>query len=247
MLQSRFDRQPMSVSKSKQLLVLAAVLTVVAWQFPIGQQILYPFTLLATYAHEMGHGLTAVLVGADFHSLEMHFDGSGLARWSGDVGRIGRAMIAAGGLVGPSIAGAIILIASRRTQRARTILIAIAAIMLLTLVLYVRSVFGLVFVAGIVAALAGVAKLAPRAAPFLVQLIGVQLAISVFRDVHYMFSEGALVDGVLRKSDSAAIADALLLPYWFWGALTAAFAFAVLGVGLYIALRPTSRPVAARA
>jgi hypothetical protein len=228
----------MNQERSRPLLLLAGVLTVVAWQFPLGREVLYPFTLLATYAHEMGHGITALLLGAHFESLEMYANGSGLAHWTGDVGRIGRGLIAAGGLVGPSIAGAFVLILSRRTRGARMVLYAMSVFMALSLIVVARSVFAIVFIGTSAAALVAVARFFKDSiAPFFVQLIGVQLCLSVFRDVSYMFSDGALVDGVLHPSDSAQIADALLLPYWFWGALTAAFSFAVLAIGLYLALK----------
>jgi hypothetical protein len=231
----------MKPDRSRLLLVLAGVVTIVGWQFPLGRQLLYPFTLLATYAHEMGHGITALVLGANFESLEMYANGSGLAHWTGDVGRIGRGLIAAGGLVGPSIAGSTILVLSRRATRARVLLYGMSVFMALSLILVARSAFAVVFIGVVAIAIGVVARFLPQGAPFLVQFIGVQLCLSVFRDVSYMFSEGALVDGVLRPSDSAAIADALLLPYWFWGALTAAFSFGVLSLGLVLALKNPSK------
>lgn len=228
--------------ESKHFLGLAAVLTVALWQFHWGRLALYPFTLLATYAHEMGHGLTALLVGANFESLRMFPDGSGLARWTGSVGRVGRALVAAGGLVGPSVAGAILLAVSRRRRWAPYLLYVVGGLMLLSVLLFTRGWFAPVFVGVMGALLIGVARFAPGAgAAFVVQLVGVQLCLAVFRDVDYMFSPGGVVDGVQRPSDSAAIADALLLPYWFWGAGVAVFSFAVLGAGLWLALRPAGR------
>lgn len=244
------------VGRTRLLLILAGVITVVAWQFPLGDRLLYPFTLLATYAHEMGHGLTAVLMGAHFDQLEMHLDGSGLARWQGDVGRLARAAIAAGGLVGPSIAGAAILVLSRglassapagvssrerSTRRSRVLLAVIAVFMALSAIVYARSLFAFAFIGAVALVLAVVARWVPAVATFLVQLIGVQLCLSVFRDLDYMFSPGAVVDGISRPSDSAAIASALFLPYWVWGAFTATFSFAVLAAGLYVALRGEKR------
>lgn len=41
-------------------LMAAALVTVVLWQIPQGDYILYPFTILATWFHEMGHGLAAI-------------------------------------------------------------------------------------------------------------------------------------------------------------------------------------------
>ena len=37
--------------------------TVALWQVPYGDTLLYPFTLLATWFHEMGHGLASMLLG----------------------------------------------------------------------------------------------------------------------------------------------------------------------------------------
>jgi hypothetical protein len=216
-----------------------ATLTVVGWQLPYGQLLLYPLSLLATYAHEMGHGFTALLMGASFHSLEIFPDGSGLAHWSGDVGRISRALIAAGGLVGPSIAGATLLAFSHRPRASKYVLIALGLLMLVSVVMVVRSLFGLVFVSAFGALFVVMAR--TRFASFTLQLAGVNLCLAIFKDLSYMFTDGGMVDGVKRMSDSAAIADALLLPYWFWGGLTALFSFLVLGLGIYLAFRRQSK------
>ncbi len=224
---------------SRALLLLAALVTLIAFQFPLGRTLLYPFNWLATYAHEMGHGIAAMLMGADFERLEMFSDGSGLAHWRGQVGRLGRGFIAAGGLVGPSVAGALVLILSRRQSFAPKLLYLMVLAMGLSVVLVVRSGFGVVFLGITAGLLFLVARFAPqKGAPFLVQFIGVQLCLAVFRDLSYMFSPGGMIQGQMQRSDSAAIAEALFLPYWFWGGLTAAFSFAVLGLGLYLALKP---------
>lgn len=219
-------------------LAVAAVLTVVLWQFEYGRLALYPLTLLATYAHELGHGLTALILGGDFDRLLMYPDGSGLAYWKGDFGRIARGLVAAGGLIGPSLAGVLVLALSRRVEWARWVLYGLGGLMLATVLFFARGWFAPLFLTVIALGVLGVARTFPqRGAPFLLQLIGVQLCLAVFRDVAYMFSEGGVIDGVPQRSDSAAIAEALFLPYWFWGGLTAALSFALLGVGLVVALR----------
>ncbi len=224
---------------SRLYLVAAVVVTVVCWQFYYGRLAMYPFTLLATYAHEMGHGLTAMVMGADFMRLEMQPDGSGVAHWSGNVGRIARGLIAAGGLVGPSVAGAVLLVISRNHKRAKWILLALGVAMLVTLVVWARGLFAPAFILAAAAVILGTARLFPdRGAPLLLQLIGAQLCVAVFRDVGYMFSDSA---GPGKLSDSAAMADALFLPYWFWGALTATFSFAVLAAGVYVATKPSRK------
>ena len=83
------DRQEKPVNSARYL-ILAGLATIIIWQVPYGHQILYPFTLLATYAHEMGHGLAAMLTGADFEQLVLFPNGSGFARYRGhDIGRQG--------------------------------------------------------------------------------------------------------------------------------------------------------------
>ncbi len=221
----------------RAVLLLAALVALVGWQVPYGPQVLYPFTLLATYVHEMGHGVTAMLLGARFDSLVMHPDGSGLATSFGDLGRIGRGLVAAGGLVGPSFVGAFVLATSRWPWAARAMLLLGAAVMAASALLFASNVFAWVFTIGGAVILTLAARFLPaRGAAFALQLIGVLLCLSVFRDLDYMFSDGALVGGEQRMSDSAAIADALFLPYWFWGALVAATSFAVLALGLWTAL-----------
>jgi len=61
--------------------------------------------------------------------------------------------------------------------------------------------------------------------------------LSWFRDLDYMFSASAVVAGVARPSDSAVMAQALWLPFWFWGALVAALSLALLALGLWIVHR----------
>lgn len=217
--------------------------TLVLWQIPrYGDLILYPFSLLASYAHEMGHGLTAMLLGGRFESLELFSDGSGLAHWSGSLGRVGRAVVAAGGLMGPSVAGASLLVLSRHPSRSRALLVLIGVGMVLTAFWVARTGFGFTFLSAVGGAV-GLAgwRLGRAPATFLVQLIGAQLCIALFRDVRYMFSAGGAVGGSTHVSDSAVMAEALLLPYWFWGGLTAVASALTLALGLRVALKGPAR------
>ena len=96
-------------------LLLAAFVTVALWQMPFGNFVLYPFTILATWFHEMGHGLTAIALGGRFEKLMIFSSGSELAYHGGHLalGSFGRALVSAGGLMGPPVAGMTLLLASR--------------------------------------------------------------------------------------------------------------------------------------
>ncbi len=197
---------------------------------------LYPFTLLATYAHEMGHGLTAVVVGGNFERLLLFPDGSGSALTRTAPSALNRALVAAGGLVGPSLVGGVWLAATRVERGARWLLLLAALVGLGSLVLVVRNPFGFGFIAAASAVLIVVVRFRPSWSAWTSRVLAVQMALSVFRDVDYMFANEAVVGGVVRPSDAAQIADALLLPYWFWGGLCAIVAFASVALGSWVAV-----------
>ncbi len=218
---------------SRTLLFLSAAAIALLWQVPYGRQLLYPLTLLATFAHEMGHGLTALLVGERFDHLLLHADGSGVAQWRGNPGRVTTALIAAGGLVGPTVAGIVLLLLSRSPRYARAVLATLAVLIILSVVVWLRNAFGVVFLLAWAAALAIAARvLSNTAAAFFLHLIAVTLCLSWFTDLDYMFSAHAMVNGVAQPSDSTVIADALGLTYWFWGGVIAVFSLAVAALGI---------------
>lgn len=68
--------------------------------------------------------------------------------------------------------------------------------------------------------LAGIAFFAPAIVRIVVAgFIGVQFCLASWADRHYMFTKNFERDGLTRNSDTQNIAENLLLPYWFWGAL----------------------------
>jgi hypothetical protein len=227
--------------QSRTLLFLSTAAIVLTWQLPYGRQLLYPLSLLATFAHELGHGLTALLTGAEFDQLLLHTDGSGLAQWHGNPSRLDMALIAAGGLVGPTVAGVLVLLVSRSPRVARPVLAALAILITASTMLWVRNFFGVLFLLALAAALGLAARFLPNAvAAFVVHLIAATLCLSWFNDLDYMFSSQAVVNGVVHPSDSALIAQALWLPYWFWGGVVAAFSLGAVTMGIAFTSRETA-------
>ena len=144
-------------------------------------------------------------------------------------------LLAAGGLLGPTVAGVALLLLAGSTRRARLLLWVFAAGLAFCVAMWVRNPFGMVFLLATAAALAAAGRwLGDFGAAFLLHLLAAVLCLSWFRDLDYMFSAGAVVAGVARPSDSAIIAQALWLPFWFWGALVAALSLALLVLGLWI-------------
>ena len=200
------------------LLAILAFGSIMLWQNPIGATLLYPFTILSTWFHEMGHGLMAMLVGGSFERLAIYADGSGVALSAAPSGRLTQALIAAGGPFGPAIAGAGLILASRHQRATRIALAALAAALLLSTIIWVRSLTGWLVLPPIAVLLALIAWRGSREVrEFCAQFLGVQAAISTYRQTGYLFSQGGTIGGLPQRSDTQVIADALLLPYWFWG------------------------------
>ncbi len=222
-------------------LVGIAICTVVLWYVPYGYYVLYPFTILSTWFHEMGHGLTAILMGGSFKKLEIFSDGSGLATHSSDLflGPLGSAIVAAGGLLGPAVAGSALLMLSRSQKASTASLWVLGLFIALSCVVWLRSIFGLGAMSlwAVVIVLSSW-KASPSIKQFFVRVLGVQASIAVFMQFDYLFVDSATIEGQTHHSDTGAIANSLLLPYWFWGSLIATISVLMLAYSLYVAHKP---------
>jgi hypothetical protein len=222
------------------LLVVCAVSSVLLWQTTFGSFLLYPFTILATWFHEMGHGLAAMLTGNSFEKLLIFPDGSGLARSSRDPDgySLTDAFISAGGPLGPALAGSGLILASRYKDTTKSALLVLGLSLLLSTAIWVRSLTGWIVlpVMGVL-----ILALAVRGSAthqrLAIQILGVQAAISVWQQFDYLFSAGAVIDGQSMRSDTSAIAEALFFPYWFWGSALSGVINALLWWSLRRALR----------
>ena len=204
-----------------------------------GKYLMYPFALLGTWAHESGHGVAAMLVGGKFKKLEIYSNLGGVAYSSG-VGDRAHAFVAAGGLLGPALAGGAIILFGAREETAQAALIGLSIVVALSLVFFVRNKFGFFALAAIAAAMVAAGILAPRSVGVLLtQLVGIQFCVASWNTLDYMFTKNFKRNGKTINSDTQDIAEALFLPYWFWGAVIAAASFCILAGSYYLAwVRP---------
>ena len=227
-------------SQGRLVFVVSVILTIAIYSVPALRVAVWPLVLLSTLAHELGHGLTALVTGGEFHSFKLWADGSGVASSAGSGGRLQDAAISAGGLVGPAIAAALCLRLGSTPRGARGALGFLGVALLVMTVLLVRNGFGLFFVGGVGALAVLVAAWAP---PGVVQgtlvFASVQLGLSVFSRADYLFTPVARTSAGDMPSDVAQISEALFLPYWFWGAVCALFSVACLVGGMTAFLRAT--------
>lgn len=233
--------RPSTFSKKRRLnhghiaLMVCGLATLGLYVIPVPflRTIAYPFALLSTLAHEMGHGLTGMLVGAHFNSFEMWADGSGVANVSGSVNRASQALVAAGGLVGPALMSALLFTLSVKPALSRFTLTVLGVALLAAEFLLIRNMFGWFFVGGLAAICLLVAQQSLSwLAQYTLVFFAMQLGLSVFSRADYLFTPVAHTASGTMPSDVAQISHALVLPYWFWGGACALISGVVLLFGL---------------
>lgn len=203
-------------------ILLFAVFTVVLWRIPYGMLILYPFTILSTWFHEMAHGLMALVLGGSFHKLEIYADGSGLAVWSGNLfgGNIGKALVAMAGPLGPTIAGALLIILSRNEKKLKLILYSFSAILTFSVIYWVRSAYGIPVILAFAVIIFFVAwKMQAKNQKLLIIFLGIQAFLSLYLSIGYLMSQEAYINEAYQISDTGVIAQNLFFPYWIWGGI----------------------------
>lgn len=226
---------------------LAAFALFILPAVPFGDLILYPFMILGTWFHEMGHGLAAMLMGFDFHRLILLPDGSGFAQYTSaeDSGSFRHAFVAASGPMGPAIVGSLLILASPHEKLWKPVLFTLAAVIALSTAIWVRSTIGWIILPGIAFLLAVIAaKGPPEMDRFSLQFIGLGAALSMFQQWDYLMIEGAVINGRQQLSDTGAIEAYLLLPHWFWAILIVLVAAAMIGASLVYALSDKRIPPA---
>jgi len=213
-------------------------LTAIILNIPGGFYFLYPFMILGTWFHEFSHGITALLLGGNFHKLVVFPDGSGYAQFSYDslfFGRIGESIVAAAGSIGPVLIGAILIILSTKEKYTKTITLVMSIIILLSTLIWIRPLisFGVLFslIIGFSLLIIGL-KGNYKFNQITLQFLGVQAFVSLYLSIGYLFSRGAYVEGTHNMSDTEIIAENLFLPHWFWAILIIIFSLYIIYLSL---------------
>lgn len=238
-MRAPLDRSPSRqwISPSPALAALLAALAAVAvgWLGPLA----YPFRLLTTIVHELGHGLAALITGGAFVRFVVFPDGSGLAYTAGGL----RALIIPAGYVGVALAGAALIALGRGPRSSRIALGTVGvALALLTLRYALPTVLSEQFLGGLLTLSAGVSigallalaawRAGSAVAIFLVNLLAFHLGLSAFGDLWMLFG-ATTTPGLGSRSDANAMAELTFVPAPVWAALWALVAVAVLGWALW--------------
>jgi hypothetical protein len=207
----------------------AVALSLVVSLTPWAQFLLYPFKLFTTWVHECAHALMTVLVGGRVTSITIAPDTSGLTEGLVPAGRLVRGLVTSAGYLGAALVGCLLVAATRVEKWAHVILFSLGALMLVTLVLWMRNLFGFgVVLAGGVALVALARQGVGNAARFLLSLLAIQVALNSVYDIRALF----LIDR--GESDAATMARLFLLPAWVWATTWMVMSVAMLGATLWM-------------
>ena len=191
-------------------IAVSFVLSLTRW----GPLVLYPFRLFTTWVHECGHAVMTVLVGGHVSSIVIERNASGLTSSFIPESRVAQGLVASAGYLGASVVGCALLVAAHGRKSAHGILWGIGAFMLVTVIIWMRNLFGVA-----VTLIWGVAlivlsrKARGRVPSFVLSLLAVQVALNSVFDIRVLF----LLSG--GHSDAETMARLFLLPAWTWASL----------------------------
>ncbi len=186
--------------------------------------LIYPLQILAAWSHEMGHGISSLLLGGEFYTVSLYLNGSGVAEVVNN-GRVSHALSCAGGLLGPVFTGWMLLRLARDEKRSALVLRFLAACLLVSLLIWIRNPAGLFLALFLSVLLAGISMMRGMALLFAARLCSAQLLLSPLQNWRYLFSADADVGGKIIRSDVGQIADAFIIfPAAVWGMLTGGLA-----------------------
>lgn len=206
---------------------IAVVVSLVASLTPWAAFLLYPFKLFTTWVHECSHAVAALLVGGRVGSITIRSDTSGLTQSLVPAGRIAGGIVTSAGYLGAAAVGCLLMAATRVERWAHTILLTLGIFMLVTLVFWMRNVFGAFIVFAWAIVLIALARHATgNAVRFFLSLLAIQVALNAIYDIRILF----LIDR--GPSDAATMARLFLLPAWVWATTWMAISLAMLLVTL---------------
>lgn len=207
---------PAWVFRESRLLVAVAVI-VASLNVPILRWPLYPFRLLETWAHELSHGLMALVVGGRILKLQIFRDGSGLATTAFPSSKWRAGMVYSAGYTGAALIGAILL-ALRHAGSPGRVLSILGGAMALSILLWVRNFFGVVALGLLsVSLMAAGAELQAAWARFLLALLGATVSLNALTAIRQLYGRtGGTVGGQPMPSDAQQVARRVGMPAAFW-------------------------------
>jgi hypothetical protein len=217
-------------------LLIIILLIIICMNIPIIKWILYPFTIFSTWIHELCHGLSAILVGGSISKIMIYPDTSGLAYTAANPNR--RGFIASAGYQGTAIIGCLLLLFRRTKRGPRTGTMIIALMMILSACIWIRNVFGFIFIFifGIIL-VGGAWKLPSTYIKNVYIILAVTCSLNAITSVHDLFGSNYMVNGTVSTStDAHTMSDVVGGSYILWAVLWLFLAIICTLIGILFAI-----------
>jgi hypothetical protein len=220
----------------------------VLWQTE--SAVLFPFRLMVTFVHEMGHGLAAVLTGGQFLSFHVFGDGSGVAFTDGGI----REAIIPAGYLGTALFGALLLYAANRMRRPQWVAFICGAFFITSSLIFggggtwhiaaaISSFFAIAIGMFSGIALIALGRYANRVVTvFVLNTLAFIVGFNVFSDFLWLTAyQRAKVGDVVN--DAQAMAHLTGAPVMTWIVIWTAAAILMMGIACILAfVEPAARP-----
>ena len=229
----------LSTGQTLGIIGLAGLAIVVIGLIPWLGWVNYPFRLLITMVHELGHGLAAILTGGQFIRFEVSPDGSGLAYTAGGW----RLLVIPAGYLGAAIFGAVLIMVGRNARWSRVVMGVIGVAMIYFALRYgTPTMFsGLIFV-GFLTAVSGMMfggiflwvafKASTRWVIFWLHVVAIQAGLMAFSDVVTVIGLSTRLFNPIHN-DAQSMAQLTFVPAIVWAGLWGIMAVIILGGAIW--------------
>jgi hypothetical protein len=229
-----------STQETLTLIGLASLVSVLIAVVPWLNWLNYPFRLLLTIVHELGHGLAALLTGGSFARFVIFPNGAGLAYTAGGW----RLVIIPAGYLGLTLFGAGLILLGRSHRSSRIAMGVMGSLMFLLSIRYgLPGIFSAHILTGLLTTAVGVIfgalflwvalKAAPGWIIFLLHLVAIQAGLTAFSDL-------ATVVGLSTRffdapaNDARSMAELTFIPAVVWAVLWVIVAVGLIGGAIWV-------------
>ncbi len=238
----------LTTQQTLNLIGLAGLATLIIAIVPGLGLLNYPFRLMLTIIHELGHGLAALLTGGDFIRFQIAPNGSGLAFTAGGW----RFVVIPAGYLGVAIFGAVLILLGRSYRWSRWAMAAIGAgMMLLTLRYGVPTIFSGQFFNGLLTTVSGLILggiflgVALRAGAgwviFLLHVVAIQAGLTAFTDLFTVIGLSTRFFSA-PANDARSMAELTFIPAIIWALLWVVMAFVLIGGAIWVTWLAPDKP-----
>jgi hypothetical protein len=229
-----------STSQTLTLIGLAGLTTLFLVLLPWLSGLAYPFRLLLTIVHELGHGVAALLTGGEFIRFVIFPNGAGLATTAGGW----RWVVVPAGYVGGALFGAVLIGLGRSHRWSRVTLGLIGAVMVLLSLRYgIPSIWGHGVLDGLLTTLSGMLLggfflwVALKATPgwiiFLLHLVAIQAGVTAFSDLMTVLGLSLHFFNA-PANDAQTMAELTFIPAIIWALLWVIVAVLLIGGAIWV-------------